>query len=628
VSFYPSPENYRRNVVEASEWAVAHLSTLQAIFRTFARDADWPQIEPLQREMDRDGLDIDLVSELQQMPPSLGGGRIPSPAHLTVRGLRAVPQATGLLDGFMAVIRLAVERYHGEEPEPTVTEQDLRALGLTGREAVLVAQVVIGEGWPFAGGSSDASGHWTRNVGRELRYLTGARTVDEFLEVQATLRYGPQPPAVHDGSSGAEGRTDATPTMLSVSPWAAKSEQGEPGHVTPERVEPTTHEAEAQPPHMQPPKPARDGRLDIPRPLSDEAFIRLAFKALAQAGSEDLGVEAFDHGDRLGLDASATPYEPPCIPDPERWLMMSFGRARLWEDLRNPAFMAVRKDLGKWIAHRELMLAYLELWHRDVASMPAMDDQGWEGYFDRAAGQARFRELLAPILELLDPPLVMRANGQIVERDDPALEGLTERPLPDTQIADDARDRVVDATRRFRERGASTEEQRLALVQLAGVLEQLRSDERLKRALSNKTRRRYSTSPTTSGYATATTVSRGSTDLRSGSGYSTPSSRRSASPTGRSKETKSRGGVGWHGPCPAPTIRTQAHVHEIFVPHLFPVEPPFSSAIGIKSAAFAGYSLVGETGFEPATARPPAGCATRLRHSPWLSSGRRESNPL
>jgi site-specific DNA recombinase len=29
--------------------------------------------------------------------------------------------------------------------------------------------------------------------------------------------------------------------------------------------------------------------------------------------------------------------------------------------------------------------------------------------------------------------------------------------------------------------------------------------------------------------------------------------------------------------------------------------------------------MVGETGFEPATARPPAGCATRLRHSPWPS---------
>ena len=32
------------------------------------------------------------------------------------------------------------------------------------------------------------------------------------------------------------------------------------------------------------------------------------------------------------------------------------------------------------------------------------------------------------------------------------------------------------------------------------------------------------------------------------------------------------------------------------------------------------YEMVGETGFEPATARPPAGCATRLRHSPWHNS--------
>ncbi len=29
--------------------------------------------------------------------------------------------------------------------------------------------------------------------------------------------------------------------------------------------------------------------------------------------------------------------------------------------------------------------------------------------------------------------------------------------------------------------------------------------------------------------------------------------------------------------------------------------------------------FIGETGFEPATARPPAGCATRLRHSPWCN---------
>src|SRR4051812_26129334 len=48
-----------------------------------------------------------------------------------------------------------------------------------------------------------------------------------------------------------------------------------------------------------------------------------------------------------------------------------------------------------------------------------------------------------------------------------------------------------------------------------------------------------------------------------------------------------------------------------------------------RAPVLTGLSRIGETGFEPATARPPAGCATRLRHSPWcvLQSGRRESNP-
>jgi hypothetical protein len=31
--------------------------------------------------------------------------------------------------------------------------------------------------------------------------------------------------------------------------------------------------------------------------------------------------------------------------------------------------------------------------------------------------------------------------------------------------------------------------------------------------------------------------------------------------------------------------------------------------------------VVGATGFEPATARPPAECATRLRYAPWVSEG-------
>ncbi len=39
-------------------------------------------------------------------------------------------------------------------------------------------------------------------------------------------------------------------------------------------------------------------------------------------------------------------------------------------------------------------------------------------------------------------------------------------------------------------------------------------------------------------------------------------------------------------------------------------------------------AVIGETGFEPATARPPAGCATRLRHSPWCSFDSTSIAPL
>src|SRR5215203_4007704 len=44
-----------------------------------------------------------------------------------------------------------------------------------------------------------------------------------------------------------------------------------------------------------------------------------------------------------------------------------------------------------------------------------------------------------------------------------------------------------------------------------------------------------------------------------------------------------------------------------------------------RSAAAARYSsgrrIVGATGFAPATARPPAECATRLRHAPKRATG-------
>jgi hypothetical protein len=54
-----------------------------------------------------------------------------------------------------------------------------------------------------------------------------------------------------------------------------------------------------------------------------------------------------------------------------------------------------------------------------------------------------------------------------------------------------------------------------------------------------------------------------------------------------------------------------------FVPSLFPRRAANCPPGTANTADLQLFPSIGETGFEPATARPPAGCATRLRHSPW-----------
>jgi hypothetical protein len=71
----------------------------------------------------------------------------------------------------------------------------------------------------------------------------------------------------------------------------------------------------------------------------------------------------------------------------------------------------------------------------------------------------------------------------------------------------------------------------------------------------------------------------------------------------------------------------RANVSKILVPRLFPVTP-LCHHPSTRKIPICRLFVIGETGFEPATARPPAGCATRLRHSPWPSlSLRRSARP-
>jgi hypothetical protein len=60
-------------------------------------------------------------------------------------------------------------------------------------------------------------------------------------------------------------------------------------------------------------------------------------------------------------------------------------------------------------------------------------------------------------------------------------------------------------------------------------------------------------------------------------------------------------------------IDPPAHVRQKFVPRLFPVGVFDAERIDLKTPRLQTFPRVGETGFEPATARPPAGADGRGR---------------
>jgi len=180
--------------------------------------------------------------------------------------------------------------------------------------------------------------------------------------------------------------------------------------------------------------------------------------------------------------------EPPRIDDPAHWLTLKLRLHDLWGFLQNPRNTLLNRwHTGPPWSDRELLLDVIELWHREVVSAPMHDEDGhFEGFYSRRSGQLDFRKAIEPVLAELDPPLTIRSDGQIVEADAAGLGVLGDRPLPEGDVADDVRAKVEDAVRLFRERDATRQMQLTALTQLAGVLERLRDDERLTKAMSRK----------------------------------------------------------------------------------------------------------------------------------------------
>jgi hypothetical protein len=96
--------------------------------------------------------------------------------------------------------------------------------------------------------------------------------------------------------------------------------------------------------------------------------------------------------------------------------------------------------------------------------------------FNRTAGQEEFRQEINAVLRLNDPPYEMDGLGQIIESAPEEFRTLLAAPVPPGTEHDLITSKIDAAVTRFRTRGASIDDRRHAVRDLADVLEAMRPE--------------------------------------------------------------------------------------------------------------------------------------------------------
>lgn len=227
-------------------WVQANDGIVRSAYKYFTAKGEWPLVQDLQRQFDRNGVaDTDVQGVIDTKPQVLGEA---PPRHaerftLQIRHLTWLHSANSLVSACLLGVRKAYDAYLSDQERPVVRSDELGIGFLLTRSGQLLKHtylVLRGENpSPFGSSSVARDGHWTMYVDSQFaRRFRGIETPDDFVACQDAIRVdfanqlvskGPIQPsqtvvqatAVSDSADGLT-ETAATPVPTSLGPMAER----------------------------------------------------------------------------------------------------------------------------------------------------------------------------------------------------------------------------------------------------------------------------------------------------------------------------------------------------------------------------------------------------------------------
>ena len=174
-------------------WAAQHRVLLERVVREFLDAGTWPDLSELTRALAAEGQPLAL-RESSSTCPSRSAGSITtlSACGLPPSALRLTEAGQPLLEGLVAILRLAVERYPRGADEAVIRQADVAGVAHEGLVAAL-GDVLYSNARFLTGWQGFPEDGWSCPVDDIIVNYWNAETVDDYLGIRADeMRRNPQ----------------------------------------------------------------------------------------------------------------------------------------------------------------------------------------------------------------------------------------------------------------------------------------------------------------------------------------------------------------------------------------------------------------------------------------------------